>query len=123
MAILLPLIVILLLFGAMRGGTNFVLLLPMLLTLGAGAIFVAIAENDAKKRRPGRSLPRIPTNHLARKMRSALNPQRPTRPAGARGTAVPLSRRGPGPRFPGKGNQGTERRPPPSPPSDVPPAS
>ena len=122
MAVLLPLIVIFLLLGALRGGTNFMLLLPTLLTLGAGAIFVAIAQNDAKRRNPGRSLPRIPTNHLARKMRSALKPQRPTRPTPARGTVVPLSRRGPGPRFPGKGSSGPERRPPPPPPS-VPPAS
>jgi hypothetical protein len=120
MVILLPLIVILLIFGALRGGTNVVLLLPALLTLGAGAIVVAIAEKDARRRRPGRSLPRIPTNHLTRKMRSALNPQRPARSASARGTAVPLSRRGPGPRFPGKGNSGTKRWPPPP---SVPPAS
>ncbi len=120
MVILLPVIVILLIFSALRGGTNVVLLLPALLLLGAGAIFVAIAENDAKRRRPGRSLRVIPTNHLTRKMHAALKPQRPTRPASARGTAVPLSRRGPGPRFPGKGNSGTERRPPPP---SVPPAS
>jgi hypothetical protein len=118
--ILLPLILILLILGALRGGTNVVLLLPMLLTLGAGAIFVAIAENDAKRRRPGRSLPVIPTNHLARKMRSALKPHRPTRPTSARGTAVPLSRRGPGPRFPGKRDSGTNPSPPPP---SVPPAS
>jgi hypothetical protein len=90
--ILLPVILTLLVLGALRGGTNIVLLLPMLFFLGAGAVVVMIAERDMRGRR-NRSVPVLPTSHLSRKMRSALRPQRPGRSSGK---AASLSAKGPG---------------------------
>jgi hypothetical protein len=90
--ILLPVILTLLVLGVLRGGTNVVLLLPMLLFLAAGVVVVTIAERDMRGRRD-RSVPVLPTSHLSRKMRSALRPQRPGRPSGK---AASLSARGPG---------------------------
>jgi hypothetical protein len=89
--ILLPVILTLLLLGALRGGTNLVLLLPMLLFLAAGAVAVMIAERDMRGRR-SRSVRVLPTSHLSRKMRSALTPERPTRPTDK---AASLKARGP----------------------------
>lgn len=91
MIILLPVILTLFVLGALRGGTNMVLLLPMLFFLGAGAVVVMIAERDMRGRR-SRSVAVLPTSHLSRKMRSALRPQRPGRPSGK---AASLSARGP----------------------------
>jgi hypothetical protein len=88
---LLPVILALLILGAMRGGTNLVLVLPMLLFLAGGVVAMTIADRDMKKRR-SRSVHVLPTDHLSRKMRSALGLQRPTRPSGKPRS---LSTRGP----------------------------
>lgn len=91
MIILLPVILTLLVLGALRGGTNVVLLLPMLFFLAAGAVAVMIAERDMRGRR-SRSVSVLPTSHLSRKMRSALRPERPRPPTGK---AASLKARGP----------------------------
>ena len=98
MIVLLPLILTLLMLGALRGGTNMVLLLPMLLFLGAAAVAVTIAERDMRARR-SRSVRDLPTSHLSRKMRSALKPQRSIRPSDK---ATSISARGPNRRGPRK---------------------
>jgi len=90
--VLLPLILTMLVLGGLRGGTNLMLLLPMLFFLGAGAVAVMIAEKDMRGRR-NRSVRVLPTSHLSRKMRSALTPERPTRPTDK---AASLKARGPG---------------------------
>ena len=91
MIILLPVILTLLILGALRGGTNLVLLLPTLLFLAGAVVVVMIAERDMRGRR-SRSVPVLPTSHLSRKMRSALRPERPRRSSGK---AASLSARGP----------------------------
>jgi hypothetical protein len=90
--VLLPVILTLLVLGALRGGTNMVLLLPTLIFLGAGAVVVMIADRDMRARR-SRSVRVLPTSHLSRKMRSALRPERPRPPADK---AASLKARGPG---------------------------
>jgi hypothetical protein len=88
---LLPVILTLLVLGALRGGTNMVLLLPTLVFLGAGAVVVIIAERDMRARQ-SRSVSVLPTSHLSRKMLSALRPEQPRRPTGK----TSLKARGPG---------------------------
>jgi hypothetical protein len=87
---LLPVILALLILGALRGGTNMVLVLPMLLFLAGGVVAMTIANRDIKKR--SRTVHVLPTDHLSRKMRSALGVQRPSRPSGKPRS---LSTRGP----------------------------
>ena len=91
MIIVLPVILTLLVLGVLRGGANVMMLVPMLF-LGAGAVAVMIAEKDMRARR-SRSVRVLPTSHLSRKMRSALTPERPTRPTDK---AASLKARGPG---------------------------
>jgi hypothetical protein len=76
--IFLPLILVLLAFGLLSGSTNAVLLLPMVLVLGAGAVFINIAMKDGRKT-PDRSVRRLPTGHLQRQMYMALRPNRTRR--------------------------------------------
>jgi hypothetical protein len=75
MVIFLPLVLLLLVFGLLRGETNIVFLLPTLLALGAGAVFVTIAMRDGRTKRDP-SVPRLPTDHLRRQMYMALRPHR-----------------------------------------------
>jgi hypothetical protein len=81
MVIFLPLILMLFVVSVLRGGTNVILLLPMLLTLGVGAVYVAIALRDGTGRKKDPSIPVLPTNPLSRQVHSALRPQRPKRSA------------------------------------------
>jgi hypothetical protein len=75
MVIFLPLIVVLLVFGLLSGSTNIVLLLPMAVVLGAGAVFITIAMRDGR-RTPDRSVRQLPTDHLRRQLYLALRPRR-----------------------------------------------
>ena len=75
MVIFLPLVLLLLVFGLASGETNIVFLLPTLLALGAGAVFVTIALRDGRSKRD-RSVPTLPTDHLRRQMYMALRPHR-----------------------------------------------
>lgn len=75
MVIVLPLVLVLLAFGVLSGETNLVLLLPMLLLLGAGAVFITIALRDGP-RTTDRSVRRLPTDHLRRQVYLALRPPR-----------------------------------------------
>jgi hypothetical protein len=76
--IFLPLVVVLLVFGLLRGSANIVLLLPMAFFLGAGAVFITIAMRDGR-RPPDRSVRQLPTDHLRRQMFMALRPRRSKR--------------------------------------------
>ena len=78
MVIVVPLVVLLLVFGLASGSTNFIVLLPILIFGGAGAFFISIAIRDG---RPpvNRSVRRLPTGHLQRQMYLALRPRRPGR--------------------------------------------
>jgi len=76
--IFLPLVIVLLVFGVLSGSTNIVLLLPMALFLGAGAVFITIAMRDGR-RPPDRSVRQLPTDHLRRQMYMALRPHRSRR--------------------------------------------
>jgi hypothetical protein len=97
MIIFLPLVLMFLLVSAFRGGTNVVLLLPMLLMLGAGAVFMTIAMRDGRSRRRDRSVPVMPTHPLSRQIHSALRTHRPKRSAASpsRGVMPFRSRSGP----------------------------
>lgn len=79
MVILLPLILTLFVLAALTGGTNMVLVLPMLLTLGVGVVYIAIALGG-RRRKQDPSIPVLPTRPLNRQLRAALRPQRPKRP-------------------------------------------
>jgi hypothetical protein len=76
--IFLPVVLLLLVAGLLSGGTSFVVLLPMVVMLGAGAVFITIALRDGQ-RPPDRSVRQLPTDHLQRKMFMALRPPRPRR--------------------------------------------
>ncbi len=79
MVILLPLVLLVLVFGVLGGGGgNFVVLLPMMLVLGAG---VFVVTNVLREARPPRnpSVRQLPTDHLRRQMFLALRPRRPRR--------------------------------------------
>jgi hypothetical protein len=80
--IFLPVVLLLLAFGVLGGaGTNFVVLLPMVVMLGAGAFVVS---NVLREARPPRnpSVRQLPTDHLRRQMFLALRPRRPRREQG-----------------------------------------
>jgi hypothetical protein len=81
MVILLPLVLVLLAFGLLGGGTNMVVMLPVVFMLGAGAVFINIALRDGR-RPPDRSVRQLPTDHLRRQMYMALRPRRPRRRSG-----------------------------------------
>ena len=81
MVIFLPLVLVLLIFGVLRGESNIVLVLPMLLVLGAGVIFVTIALRDGRTPRDP-SVRQLPTDHLRRQMYMALRPRRSRRQQG-----------------------------------------
>jgi hypothetical protein len=74
--IFLPVILLLLVFGLLSGESSIVVLLPMMLVLGAGAVFITIALRDGR-RPPDPSVRQLPTDHLRRKMFMALRPPRP----------------------------------------------
>jgi hypothetical protein len=73
--IFLPVVLLLLAFGLLSGATNLVVLLPMVLALGAGAVFVGIALRDGRPPRDP-SVRQLPTDHLRRQMYLALRPHR-----------------------------------------------
>lgn len=77
-----PLVVLLLVFGVLGGaGTSFVVVLPMLVLLGIGAVFVTIAMRDGRP--PSNpSVRQLPTDHLRRHMYRALRPNRSKRQQG-----------------------------------------
>jgi hypothetical protein len=74
MVIFLPLILVLLVFGLLSGETSIVLLLPMVLVLGAGAVFITIALRDGRPPRDP-SIRTLPTDHLRRQLYMALRPR------------------------------------------------
>jgi hypothetical protein len=75
MVIFLPLVLVLLVFGLLAGETNIVFLVPMLLTLAVGAVFVNIAMRDGRRKRDP-SVPTLPADHLRRQVYMALRPHR-----------------------------------------------
>jgi len=82
--IVLPVVLLLLALGLLAGQSDIVVLLPMFLVLGFGAVFVTIALRDG--RRPeDRSVRRLPTDHLRRQMYMALRPHRSRRRHGRDG--------------------------------------
>jgi hypothetical protein len=76
--IFLPLILVLLVFGALSGQTSIVVLLPMAAVLAAGAVFITIAMRDGR-RPPDPSVRVLPTDHLRRQLYLALRPPRSKR--------------------------------------------
>jgi hypothetical protein len=94
MVIFLPLVLMLLVLSAIRGETNVILLLPMCLMLALGAVYLAIALRDG--RRKDLSIPVLPTNPLGRRLHSALRTKQPEQPASSpskRWTPPPPRRR------------------------------
>ena len=81
MVIVLPLVLVLLAFGLLSGAANTVVLLPVILLLGAGAVFINIALQEGR-RPPNRSVRQLPTDHLRRQMYMALRPRRSRRRPG-----------------------------------------
>ncbi|MGH9010314.1 MAG: hypothetical protein ACRDYF_10770 [Acidimicrobiia bacterium] len=82
MVILLPVVLVVLVFGVLGGGAgNFVVVLPMLLVLGAGAGVVTMVLRDARPPR-NPSVRQLPTDHLRRHMYRALRPHRSKRDQG-----------------------------------------
>jgi hypothetical protein len=75
MVVFLPLVLALLVVALLSGATSFLVLLPMVLALGAGAVFVGIALKDGHKP-PDPSVRTLPTDHLRRQLYLALRPQR-----------------------------------------------
>jgi hypothetical protein len=73
--IFLPLVMVLLVFGVVAGQTSLIVLLPMVLVLAGGAVFVGIAMRDGR-RPPDPSVRQLPTDHLRRQLYLALRPQR-----------------------------------------------
>ena len=55
MVIFLPLLLMLLVLSAIRGETNLILVLPTCLMLALGAVYVAIALRDGRRRRTPQS--------------------------------------------------------------------
>lgn len=76
MIIFLPVLLTLFVVMALRDGTNVIVLLPVLLTLCVGAVYVAIALKDGTRKK-GPSIRVLPTNPLSRQVHSALRTQRP----------------------------------------------
>jgi hypothetical protein len=62
----------LLVLSAIRGETNVILLLPMCLMLALGAVYVAIALRDGRRKKDP-SLPVLPTNPLGRQRRECTD--------------------------------------------------
>jgi hypothetical protein len=81
MVILLPLLLMLFVVSTLRAGTNMILMLPMLLTLAVGVVYVLIALRDGteRKRKEDPSIRVLPTTFLGRQMHSALRTPRPKR--------------------------------------------
>jgi hypothetical protein len=95
MVIFLPLVLMLLVLSAIRGETNVILLLPMCLMLALGAVYVAIALRDGRRKKD-LSIPVLPTNPLSRRLHSALRTKQPEQPASSplkRWTPPPPRRR------------------------------
>jgi hypothetical protein len=80
MVIFLPLLLMLLVLGAIRGETNVILVLPMCLMLALGAVYVAIALRDGRRKKDP-SIPVLAANPLSRQLHSALRTKGPERPA------------------------------------------
>ena len=79
--IVLPLIVVILVFGLASGSPAIILLLPVVLAGGGAAIVINMVLREGR-RPPDRSVRQLPTNHLRRQMYMALRPPRPKRKQG-----------------------------------------
>jgi len=78
MVVLLPIVLLLFVVAVVSGETNFVVLLPTLGALVAGAVVVRIAMGDGRPPKDP-SVRTLPTDHLRRQMHRALRPQSSTR--------------------------------------------
>ena len=75
MVIVLPIVLVLLVFVMGSGGTRLVLLLPMALVLGAGAVVISVVLREARPGQ-GRYVRRLPSDHLRRQLYLAMRPPR-----------------------------------------------
>jgi hypothetical protein len=74
--ILLPaVLLVLLVFSYASGSTELMVLMPMVLVVAAGGIFVTFVLREGQARRD-LSVRRMPTDHLRRQVYMALRPQR-----------------------------------------------
>lgn len=113
MVIFLPLFMILLVLGALRGGgSHIAVLLPTLVLLGAGAAVMNIAMRDGRRKKDPR-VSVLPDNRLSRQMRATLRPHHRARPVAPSQDVTPL-------RSAGHPRWARPRKPPPS---DPPPES
>ena len=111
MVIFLPLFMMLLVLGALRGGGGHIaVLLPTLVLLGAGAAVMNVAMRDGRRKRDP-SIPRLPDNRLSRQMRATLRPQHKARPVAPSKDVTPL-------RSPGHPRWVRPRKPRPDPPRE-----
>jgi hypothetical protein len=96
MVIFLPLVLMLLVLSATSGETNLVFLLPMSLMLAVGAVYIAIALRDGRRKKDP-SIPVLATTPLSRQLHAALRTKRPGRPAPStpKGWTLRRSRRRP----------------------------
>jgi hypothetical protein len=81
MVIFLPLVLMLFVVSVLSGGTNPLLMLPMLLTLVVGVVYIVIAMRDGTERKSSEdpSIRALPATFLGRQMHSALRTRRPKR--------------------------------------------
>jgi hypothetical protein len=81
MVIFLPLVLMLFVVSVLSGGTNPLLMLPMLLTLVVGVVYVVIAMRDrtGTESKEDPSIRVLPATFLGRQMHSALRTRRPKR--------------------------------------------
>jgi len=79
MVFVLPLVVLLILFGLASGSGFIMILFPVVLFGGLAAAFITFVLKEGR-RPPDRSVRHLPTNHLQRQMYMALRPRRPKRP-------------------------------------------
>jgi hypothetical protein len=77
--IVLPIVLVLLVFGLGGGQTRLVLLLPMALVLGAGAVVITVVLREARPGQ-GRYVRRLPSDHLRRQLYLATRPRRRAEP-------------------------------------------
>jgi len=79
MVFVLPLVVLLLLFGLASGSGFIMVLFPVVLFGSLAAAFITFVLREGR-RAPDRSVRHLPTDHLQRQMYMALRPRRPKRP-------------------------------------------
>jgi hypothetical protein len=76
MVLVIPFVIVVVLFTLMRGDSFLLVLLPTVVMVGLGVVFVSIALQDGRSMRH-RSVRRLPTDHLRRQLFLALRPTRP----------------------------------------------